>query len=504
MLAMTRVTTYFRAGFALFLILFLACTPLANAATVPVLSVSAEPEIIITEVQTAADTASQEFIELYNTTDEDVDLSDSTKDAKVVWKLQLFSAASTSTGKPDWTKPSVTVALTGIIPARGYYLMASTGYAPGSIESDQSYSARLSDTGGGMQVVAVTSAATVAHDRMMWQETVDGITMPAGVVPTPPKKASVQRTLNGEDSYFNDDMSLMDFTVAADITPKDAWQPVVDEEGPVDESAVPPLENEDEQGESQPEIVADANSGLEAPYITEILPNPAPPLTDDADEFIELYNPNDAVFQLKDYVLETGISTIHEYVFADEAVLQPQSYTAFYARDTGLTLTNTTSKARFLDGEGTVLSESTAYSNTVEGSAWGLHGGIWQWTTTPTPGAINVLAVPIAAAAAGGNKAAVKPASKAVKKTTAKKAVAKVKGASVKKAITKKKKAAKPAVAAVAQTKAEPPQSPIHSGILVAVVAIALLYAAYEYRTDVSNHLYKLRHNRAIRFLARR
>lgn len=496
-------------GLAVITALVLTCTPLAASAatTTSSFSVASTPKLIITEVQTTGDTASQEFVEFYNLTDSDIDLADSADGGQTAWKLQFFSAANTAMGKPDWTKPSVTLALTGTVPAHDYFLLSSTGYAPGGIESDQVYNARLSDTGGGLQLVTANAGATVVYDRLMWKQVNDPADLPAGVLATPPARGSLQRMPNDDSEYLNADNTLTDFSPQSDISPKDIWQapvPVTEPDAvPTEEDEVPaPIVDETDAtlaDASEPVPAAD----LRALAITELLPNPASPQSDDHDEFIELFNPNDTVASLKGYTIEVGTATLHDFTITTDVLIQPQSFLAVYSADTGLSLANSGGQARLIDPTGAVISQTPSYSAADDGMAWAAaDDGSWQWTTTPTPNAANVISVAVAAV----KVSPVKTTKTTTKKTAVKTTSAKVKGVSstkAKKTVSKAKKATKPKITAVAATAPITPQTPIHTQILVAVGALAVLYAAYEYRSDISNRFYKLRHHRRIRKLLR-
>lgn len=63
------------------------------------------------------------------------------------------------------------------------------------------------------------------------------------------------------------------------------------------------------------------NTGLIAPQITELLPNPAGTGTDATDEFIELYNPNSITYDISGYTMQTGLTTKHSYIFPEGTIL---------------------------------------------------------------------------------------------------------------------------------------------------------------------------------------
>ena len=207
-----------------------------------------------------------------------------------------------------------------------------------------------------------------------------------------------------------------------------------------------------------------ADSGLTAPQITELLPNPVGTGNDATDEFIELYNPNSAPFDLSGFALETGTTTLHTYTFPEDTLLPAQSFQAFYSSQTKLGLSNTAGQATLLDPFGSVLSTADPYAKAKDGEAWALASGKWSYTIQPTPGKANIIQLS---------------------------AAEKVKAAAKASTVTSKPKT----------TTAATPTSDtgsmvanlVHPWVLAAAASGALLYGVYEYRRDVANGLFKLR-----------
>ena len=235
-----------------------------------------------------------------------------------------------------------------------------------------------------------------------------------------------------------------------------------------------------------------ANTGLLAPQITELLPNPAGTGTDATDEYIELYNPNVDAFDLSGYTLRVGLTTTHSYVFPAGSVMAGQGFTAYYATDTGLTMSNSGGQAMLIAPDGTELTATDPYGTASDGKAWAIAEGVWYWTTSPTPGVSNVIASQTAVKlAAATTKKAVKAAT--TKKATTKKTAAKT---------TTKKTAAKAKSAAATTASGAAPERTvrgIHPLVLALVALAAVGYGLYEYRHDLANAVYKYRANRAAR-----
>ncbi len=483
----------------------------------PVLADSLTPDVFITEVQTGNTTASQEFIELYNSSDVDIDLADTHGTQGFTWKLQQYSSTKVASPTFTWATSDIasTISLTGTIAAHGFYLLASTGYLPGGITPDQTYSDRLANTGGGLRLVSVATSdkSVTAHDQVAWLTVVTGGLLPAGFYAPHTVYGSLQRQMNEDDTYLDDEGNLVGFSDSDStlVTPKAAWQvlppdPDPADEPPVDNPAPPddppvvapvddtppvvlPTEEQVVDEPAPPEVV------LLPPQITELLPNPAAPATDDSDEFVELYNPNDQVLDLIGYTLETGLKDSYHFDLSS-LTIPAGSYVVVTSGGSTLSLANTGGHARLLNAEGIVISQTDDYADAPEGQSWALINGAWYWTTTPTSMQPNVLTTPIPII----KKAALAK----VAKTTTKKVTA-VKGASTtKKAAVKTTKAAKKPIAAASKIPAAADiVPPVHTSILVAAGVLAVVYAGYEYRTDIANRIYQLRQHRAHRRAAR-
>lgn len=225
--------------------------------------------------------------------------------------------------------------------------------------------------------------------------------------------------------------------------------------------------------------------------ITELLPNPAAPLSDDLDEFVELYNPNTEPVALKGYKLQTGSSYSYSFTFTDQ-IIEPGAYLTLRSSQSHLTLSNTAGRARLLDPNGSMMAETDAYADAAEGESWVFQNGVWQWSGSLTPGSDNRVTIPILAAA----KSAVKKVSAAPKVTKPKVTPA------VKAAKTVKSKTTSPKAAFTQNAKPSAP--PIHPLVLAGVGSLAIAYAGYEYRQDMRNKLHQLRSNRATRRSARK
>ena len=448
--------------------------------------------IVISEIQTGGLTsASEEFIELFNTSAEPIDIS--------AWRLEYFSASAA-----NFNTPSRVIILHGILQPGKYYLAASTDYLTDL--AYESFTATLAKTGGHVRLSSPDPNDTsklITQDLVGWGETA---THPEGLAAAVPAGGtSLQRKLDTEGHFIDSNNNSLDFDVNNVPTPQaDNFIPEVDPElepvpspeleTPVTEEPTAETQNTEESAPAA-ETAATETTPLLPIRINELLPNPAPPQTDDKDEFIELYNPNNEALDLAGYKLQSGNSFSYSHTFDSESI-EPLSYLVLYVDDSGLLLANSGGKARLINPAGQIVNETNPYEDADDGDAWMFDGSAWQWTTTPTPGAQNQLtaeALPEVKSAATIKKII---AAKAPKKTTAKKP---------KTSAAKKPKAAKKTAATTARSEYQDPPdtptqiAPLHPMVLAGIGGLTLIYSAYEYRFDALNRLHRFKKYREAR-----
>ena len=413
--------------------------------------VIAQSGIVIAELQTASTTnASSEFVRIANNMAAAAALSG--------WRLQYKSASGTS-----WTTKAT---LSGSLDAKATLLIATSAFV--TSEAHQTMSDGLAEAGGHVQLLNATGSVL---DLVGWG-TASGPEVAPSIVP--PKGQSLRRLLV-DGVYVDTENNQADFSTTTVATPSP---------GP---SPVPP-----------PQDTGSVTS-LASPQITELLPNPAAPATDAHDEFVELYNPNNKSFVLSGFKLQTGSNFSYSLVFTTE-VLPPGGYAVFTSGMSKLTLSNTVGIARLLDGAGAVVSQTDSYSAAPDGQSWASFDGAWAWTTTPTPGADNILSGTVSSSEATSLPGSSGQLSAAATKTTAKKKTSTAPTKAVKSAQTKpaaKTAAAKSASPNGSATPAK--SSPVHPVILAVIGGLAVAYGVYEYRYDLGNIYHRLRNYRSAR-----
>jgi hypothetical protein len=436
-----------------------AVSPLAANAT-------GSTQVVISEVMTAGtDSAGNEFIELYNPTDQSVEVAG--------WQVQYKSATSTDTSS-SWSKKST---LSGVIAAYGFYLVAPKALYP---DADSDWTATLASGGGNVRLI---NAAGTVIDQLGYGETANAAEdTPAAA---PPAGQSLERLPgklsliggNGSDTNNNS----QDFLVSPAPQPQ-TTKSAIEIPGAVLSPDDPPVDQIIDEG--QPEFLP--------LQISELLPNPASPLSDADDEFIEIFNPNSVAVNYGGYKLKGG-SNFHTAYTLSDGWIQSGSYAVFTSDKTHIGLTNTGGAVQLLDPNDALVDQTPSYPEAPEGEAWAMIGNSWKWTLQATPGGANVIMTPLVTSTtkASATKTTTKP--KATSAPAPKKvaAVTKAKAASKPKVKAKTTKAKKsgPVQLAAAQLK------PV-SWLIIVLAVLTIGYALYEFRHDLRNYYYKFRANR--------
>ncbi|HTB49257.1 MAG TPA: lamin tail domain-containing protein [Verrucomicrobiae bacterium] len=433
------------------------------------------PSLVISQVKVTS--SNGQFVTLYNAGQTALDMSK--------YELEYFNSY-------DLTKAtsSKLVSLSGMLPPHGYFMVNDGALLLCYQLTVDSVSLDFSSTAGMIEVLAFNqsnpgnSVTPTLQDYIGWSKTA------ASGVQTLPSSTNAFLQRQPVDTQNNPAISAPGAGTWQTVQPDtgNACNLVSSSSGGT--VSIPTGLSQLLPGTEPPATIAElggddqatsnviglplSDIGLMAPEITEVLPNPDGTGNDASDEFIELYNPNTVSFDLGGFGLQVGTTTLHSFTFPNGTSLPARSFTAFYSADTHLSLSNTGGQAKLLDPFGTAVATSDVYSTAKDGQSWDLANGKWYWTTSPTPGAANVIHQPIASS-----------------KTSAKSGSSKTKTA---KGIAQKAKTLK--TKSLDSTNASSdtvPITPIHPWTLALVAGLALLYGVYEYRTDLANRIHRLR-----------
>lgn len=402
--------------------------------TVP-LSVSAASDgVVISEISMgSSSSATDEFIELYNNSGSDINLSD--------WTIYYKS----STGK-TWTKKA-TIVQNAVIHAHDYYLLAST-----RPEADTVLTSGMSQTGG---VIELRSGSAVV-DRVGWgtADTFEGqaaSTALAGEVIFRSFDTATQQMQDTDDNFIN-------FNISGSETLK--APPAIEVPAP------------------------DIPTSYPAISLSELFPDPATPQSDTSDEFIELYNPNSTDVDLSGWIMKDAGGA--SYIIKSK-IIPAQGYIAISSAESSLSLNNTGDVIYLYTPDNTLADQSADYGNAKEGLTWAVVGGAWDWTTSPTPAAANSsVYIEVDSSKPAAVKTTTKKAAAVKKAATAKPKAAKL-------AASSKSQAAKKDTNDSPVSTAQSALANIWPWLLIALGVGTIGYGIYEYRPEIISSYHRLK-----------
>jgi hypothetical protein len=324
-------------------------------------------QVVINEIQITGGKGltAQDFVELYNTSDEAVNL----KGHRLVKRTKN---GASDTSLKSWTKDT-------IIPAGGYYLWASKKDPdwPLVVKADTSTTQTLASD----NAVALRNGPSDTGeiiDSVGWGAAANDLVEGTAFANNPGGGESIART-NGVDTDDNN----TDFSLQATPTPQHLGSI------PAPESTSNVADEEEEQieqtggGTSPPPLPAPAPKAKI--IINEIFPNP---YGSDAVEFIELTNVGNAAENLEGWSVANRAGQTYTL---QKHILRPGEFFVLRRGESRLVLQNTSDTVRLIAPEKTRASESIAYTKAPDGQARIRIGEkTWSWSISPTPGRANV------------------------------------------------------------------------------------------------------------------
>jgi len=390
-------------------------------------------DILITEIQTGSEvSATEEFVEIYNNGIDSKDISG--------WSLYYKSATGSS-----WIKKATIISK---VLSKGEFFVFST-----NMSGDITYSSTFSELGGNIQI---RDSVGLVVDQFAW----GSANSPLGSAASESRPGqSMYRIYDFESAIMqNTDDNFNDFEISNTPTPSKLPELIVPEED-TEPIKYFPLE------------------------LSEIFPDPATPLSDSSDEFIEIYNPNSEDVELSGWKLvdESGA----EFIIKNN-VITAGSRLAIFVTDSKITLNNTGDSVQLINPNGEVVDESDNYGDAKEGLGWIKSGGLWQWSVGASPGQPNTEIYEEVETSAG---AAVKNVKKATKKASVKKAKSTSKPKTSKVNSGTSKSNVSPPLEETSKSK----NSNLWTWLLVAAGLGTIGYGVYEYRTEIQIRIQKLR-----------
>jgi hypothetical protein len=347
----------------------------------PLLVSAAETTVVINEIMWMGSSVSSvdEWIELKNTTGEDINLTN--------WSIGGAGSSSSA----------ITIAA-GVIPANGYFLISN--YETGSSAISDSITAdivisgvSLANGGGKLTLKDPASNMIDATPIGSWEEG-NNNTAPVG------QRNSMERNNTPGDgvSWGNWHTCLDNNCYATtfwDIEGTDYGTPGATNSQPsIPVSPEPaPTPSPSPSPSLAPSPVATPKPDIEysdAIVINEFLPNPVG--ADAEGEFIELKNTGEEEVNLKDWQLDDSEGGSSSYVILEGILIQGGEAVAFQRSTTGLALNNGGDEVRLFSPDGETKDEHSYDVSVSEGVVRARdEDGAWQWSATATPGEANII-----------------------------------------------------------------------------------------------------------------
>ena len=337
----------------------------------------------------ASGTSQQEYIEIYNDSLQDVDITN--------WCLYYNDLSQVSCFSPPDAGTKLFLSAKSFVLVVSPQLLATNPTMTYDFTYKSGFTTNIPGTNGTLSLV--DSLTSLVVDRLGWGNGVgEGVSM-SGNLPGGQIFERIQDTGNNS----------IDFTVKSSPALLQSGG-VYEQAVPIDvcpntlaiDSVVPVGYMQDADGNCY-EDVCDNITGLQKVVssgyyrsgidchivqlkINEVLPNASG--SDTGKEFIEIYNPTNYAVSLGGYQLQLGPSYSKNYPLPSVS-LDSGEYVALLDSQTGITLPNSSASIKLLTPDGQTVDETDVYQDPGDDQAWAVFGGVWQYTNQPTSGFLN-------------------------------------------------------------------------------------------------------------------
>lgn len=310
-------------------------------------SYAAQPgDIIINEIMPNPNELEREWIELYNKTDYDIDLTG--------WTIEDNTGDIFGNGRGTQKLDVVS------IPAHTYYVLIQGGH----------FNFRLNNSGD----ILILKQKNKIIDQVTYGDFEDGNI--SDNAPAPSKGQSIGRLPNSKNTNNN----LNDFVVFNFPTPG--------KENLEEKQAEKQAQKTDKKPQIETQKI-DEDLSLENAeiYLSEILPNPEG--SDLKNEWIEIYNAEEEDVNLKNWQIkdESG----KNYKIGKDLFIKAKDYLVFTRKETKIALNNNSETVQLISPSKEIVDEID-YEKAVENLSYARdENGNWFWTKILTPGKKNII-----------------------------------------------------------------------------------------------------------------
>lgn len=125
--------------------------------------------------------------------------------------------------------------------------------------------------------------------------------------------------------------------------------------------------------------------------ISEFLPDPEG--TDTENEWIELYNQSDQIANLTNWQIDDQEDGSSPFVFPANSLISPKQFLVLIRPITKIALNNDNDQVRLLYPDGSLATEVSYLAEKKQDFSVAFDGYEYFWTKTPTPGAANIISL---------------------------------------------------------------------------------------------------------------
>ena len=123
--------------------------------------------------------------------------------------------------------------------------------------------------------------------------------------------------------------------------------------------------------------------------ISEFIPNPEG--ADTENEWIELFNQSDQIANLTNWQLDDQEGGSKPFIFPANSLIAPHQFLVLRRSITKLSLNNDNDQVRLIYPDGSLAAEVSYYTEKKQGFSIAFDGQDYFWTKIPTPGSANII-----------------------------------------------------------------------------------------------------------------
>ncbi|MBU1132301.1 lamin tail domain-containing protein [Patescibacteria group bacterium] len=305
----------------------------------------------ISEVMSSPETGQKEWVELFNSSAQPIDLAD--------WQLEEGSARKTI--------------LSGILEPQSYLVVEKS-----SLNNDGD-TLILRDSGGQL----IDQMSYGSWDDGNVSDNAPAVKTKNSIILLNGKYCETESPTPGALNVLTPEETIVPVpSQSEEVNPLTAVieETVVESETSV--VAEPLVETEEPVVEDSTEVQYQLSDKIR---INELLANPA---GDDGSEWIELYNFGDADIDLLGWTLDDSAGGSSPFLIEESLIIKAKDYLLLPRSLTQLALNNTSDSAVLIDPEDNIVS-SFDYSRTKESKSWAFFEEGWEETSALTPSSAN-------------------------------------------------------------------------------------------------------------------